>query len=139
VKSMIQTSFHLRRMVRVEVEISASVVSFLTARTSRKGNRLYYSISIVDWMDGLKLLRSLRKSCNRSGPCGQTKHVSSTYRRHSDGLCCADSRINFSKCSMKMLRTMGDSEFPIDMPFFVGRTCRLSENMWFSGKPPAAL
>jgi hypothetical protein len=105
-------------MVRVEVEILASVVSFLTARTSRNGNGLSDSISIVDWMDGLKLLRWLRKSCNRSGPCGQTTNVSSTYGNHSNGLCYAESRASSSKCSMKMLLTMGDRELPIAMPTF---------------------
>jgi hypothetical protein len=39
-------------------------------------------------MDGVKILRWLGKTCNRSGPWGQTRNVSSTYRSHSDGLLC---------------------------------------------------
>jgi hypothetical protein len=39
---------------------------------------------------------------------------------------------------MKMLLTMGEKELAIAVPFFVGRTCRPPENMWFSSNPPAA-
>jgi hypothetical protein len=90
-------------MVRVEAEISASVGGFpvdfggqcrlfLMTRIYRKGLALSGSISIVKWIENLKILRWLRKSCNRSGPRGQTTNVSSTYQSHSDGLCCAKSQ-----------------------------------------------
>jgi hypothetical protein len=66
-------SFEMWRVVRIEVKISASVggvflwifvvraVPFLVTRTSRKGNAPSDSISIVNWMDDLKLLRWVRK------------------------------------------------------------------------------
>jgi hypothetical protein len=76
-------------MVRFEVLILASVGRFL-----------------VNWMEGLKLLRWLRKLCNCSGPRGQTTNVSSTYWSYRDGLYCAESRASFSKCSMKILLTI---------------------------------
>jgi hypothetical protein len=52
----IQASFHMRRMVRVEVEVPVSVggfpvgsvVPFLMTRTSRKGITLSDSISMVN-------------------------------------------------------------------------------------------
>jgi hypothetical protein len=50
-----------------------------------------------------------------SGPWGQTTNVSSTCRSHRDGLCRAESRASFSKCSMKVLLTMGDRERPTAM------------------------
>jgi hypothetical protein len=64
-------------MVRVEVEISASVDRFPVdfgdqcrlfpdGQNIKKGNRTD-CISIVNWI-GFKLLRWLRKSYNRSGP-----------------------------------------------------------------------
>jgi hypothetical protein len=84
------------------------VVRFLMTSTSRKAITLSDCISTVNCIEGLKLLRCLRKFCNRSGPRGQTTNVSSPYISHSDGLCCAESRVNFSKCSMKMLLTMSD-------------------------------
>jgi hypothetical protein len=80
VKTPNQTSFHMRQTVRVEVvEISASVAGFpinfggqcrlfLTTRTTRKSVALSESISMVKRIDGLKLLRWLRKSCRRSAP-----------------------------------------------------------------------
>jgi hypothetical protein len=71
---------------------------------------------MVNWMDGLQLLRWLMNFCNRSGPWGQTTNVSSTNRSHSDGFCSAKSRANFSKYSMKFFLTMGDREVPIAMP-----------------------
>jgi hypothetical protein len=37
----------------------ASVVSFLMTRASRKGIALSDSVSIVNWMEGLKLLKWL--------------------------------------------------------------------------------
>jgi hypothetical protein len=62
-------------MVRVEVVILASVGVFgRQFRPSpddhnvQKRNALSDSISIVNWMEGLKLLKWLRMFCNRSGP-----------------------------------------------------------------------
>jgi hypothetical protein len=72
---------------------------------------------MVNWTDGLKLLRWLRKSWNCDGTWGQTTKLSLTYWSHNDGLCFSESRANFSKCSMKMLLTMGDRELPIAIPF----------------------
>jgi hypothetical protein len=79
VKTLNQTSFHMQRMVRFEFDISASVGGFpvdlvanvnssLMTRISRKAIALPVSVSMVNWMDGLELLRWMRKSCNCSGP-----------------------------------------------------------------------
>jgi hypothetical protein len=76
VKTLDQTPFHMRWMVRVEVDVSASAGGFsvdfgdpfLMTRTSRTAIALSDSISMVNWMDGLKLLRWLRKSCTHDGP-----------------------------------------------------------------------
>jgi hypothetical protein len=65
-------------MVRFEAEISASVGEFPVDfggqshlfpddQNIQKGN-CTDSISIVNWMEGLKLLRWLKKFCNHSGP-----------------------------------------------------------------------
>jgi hypothetical protein len=86
----------------------ASVVSSLVTRTWWKAFARSHCISMMNWVDGLKLLRWQRKSCNHYESCGQTKKVSSKYRSHNDGSCCAESRTNFSKRSIKMLLTMGE-------------------------------
>jgi hypothetical protein len=78
VKTLNQTSFYMRRMVRFQVEISASVGGFPVDfvgqcclfpddQSFKKAIALSASISIVKWMDGLELLRWLRNSRNRSG------------------------------------------------------------------------
>jgi hypothetical protein len=58
------------------------------------------SISIMNWMENLKLLKWLRKVCSRSSPGGQTTDISTLKRNHSGGLCCSESRDNLSKYSM---------------------------------------
>jgi hypothetical protein len=60
----------------------------------------------------------MRKPCNRSVSWGQTTNLSSTYRSQSEGFCCAESRANFSKCSMNMLLTKGDRQLLIAMSYF---------------------
>jgi hypothetical protein len=65
-------------MVRIEDEISACVdglpvnfrgqCPFPDDENIQKRTALSDSISIVNWMEGLKLLRWLRKFCNCSGP-----------------------------------------------------------------------
>jgi hypothetical protein len=61
-------------MLRIEVEILASMGGFfinfggLMTITSRKGIALSDSLSLVNWMEDLKLLRWLRKFCNYSEP-----------------------------------------------------------------------
>jgi hypothetical protein len=68
VKILNQTYFHVGRMVRVKVQLSISVRGFFAdcggrcrlfpdEQTSRKTIALSDSISVVNWMDGLKLLR----------------------------------------------------------------------------------
>jgi hypothetical protein len=122
-------------MVRVQVEVSASVGGFPVDfggqgrlfpdnQNIKKGDRTVY-VAVVKWMDSIKLLLWLRKSCNRSGPSGQTTNVSSTYRSHSDGFYCAESRANFSKCSMKVLPTMGIESFPYPSHLFVEKLVHL--------------
>lgn len=113
----------MQRMVRLEAEILASMGGFsvdfsgLMTRTSRKGTAaLSNSISTVNWMEGLELLRMFRKFCNHYGPWGQTTNMSPTYRNHSDGLYYAGA--NFSKCSINMLLTIGDS-FPYHAIFWM--------------------
>jgi hypothetical protein len=72
VETLNQTSFHVRQMVKSEVEISASVGGFPVDfggqchllpvdQNIRKGITLSDSISIMNCMEGLKLLRLLRK------------------------------------------------------------------------------
>jgi Pyruvate/2-oxoacid:ferredoxin oxidoreductase delta subunit len=74
-----QTSFHMWQMVRVEVEISESVHGFpvdlcgqcrlfCDDQNIQKGNQLSRCISVVNCMEGLKLLGWLRKFCNHFGP-----------------------------------------------------------------------
>jgi hypothetical protein len=66
-------------VVRIEINISASVGGFpinlrgqsrpfFITRTSRKEIVPSDSISIVNWMDGLRLLRWVRKFCIPSAP-----------------------------------------------------------------------
>jgi hypothetical protein len=110
------------RIVRSEVEISASVGVFSINLSGQcrpfpddqniqKGIALSDSISIVNWMEGLKLLRWLRKFCNCFEPWGQTTNMSSTHRSLGNGLYWAESSASFSKCSMKMFLTMGSSNW----------------------------
>jgi hypothetical protein len=79
VKTLNQTSFRIQQMVRFEVEIPVSVGAFAVHfggqchlfpddQNTQKWIDLSDSISIVNWMEGLKLLRWLRKFFNHSGP-----------------------------------------------------------------------
>jgi hypothetical protein len=76
VKTLNQPSFHMRRMVRFQVEISAIVGGFtvdsggqcLLFPDDQNIKVISLSISVVNWMEGPKLLRWLRKSCNLDGP-----------------------------------------------------------------------
>jgi hypothetical protein len=67
-KTLNQTSFHMRQMVRVEVEISASVGGFPVGiggqchpfpddQNIKKAIALSDSVFMVNWMEGLKLLK----------------------------------------------------------------------------------
>jgi hypothetical protein len=95
----------MRRMVRFVVEVLATVgvscrlwwpVKSISWWSQHQGRKcLCHSVSIVNWMEGLKLLRWLRKSCNLFGPWDPTTNMSSEYRSHSDDLCCAESRATF--------------------------------------------
>jgi hypothetical protein len=71
VKALNQTSLHMWQVVRFEVEILANVggcrVDFC-GQNIQKGITLSDLISIVNWMEGLTLLKWLRKFCNHSGP-----------------------------------------------------------------------
>jgi hypothetical protein len=78
VKTLNQTSFPCDGWLELKLRyrpvwvgflyiLVASTVSFLMARPSRKAIALSDSVSMVKWMDGLKLLRWLRKTCNSSG------------------------------------------------------------------------
>jgi hypothetical protein len=53
--------------IRFPVNLGGSVVSSLMTRISSKGIELSDSVSIVNWMVGLKVLRWLREFCNSSG------------------------------------------------------------------------
>jgi hypothetical protein len=94
----------MQGMVRLEVERLASVGAFAINvvdqrrlipdyQNIRKRNRTDSS-SIVNWIEVLKLLRYLRKFCNRSG---HEARFFIKIQDHSHCLCCAESRANFSK------------------------------------------
>jgi hypothetical protein len=69
VKTLNYTSFHMWRMVRVEVEISASVGGSPVDFGDQC--RLYPDDENIQKRNRPKLLRWLRKFCNRSGPQSQ--------------------------------------------------------------------
>jgi hypothetical protein len=78
VETLDEPSFHMRWVFGFEVEVAACMsglpvdlgghcLPILDNQYIQKGNAPSDSISIVNWMEGLRLLRWLRKVCNRSG------------------------------------------------------------------------
>jgi hypothetical protein len=111
-------------MIRFEVVIStrwasflwilvANVVSLLTVRTYSKKIILADSVSMLNWIVYLRLLRWLKESYDISRPWGHNTNVPSTYRSHSDDLHSS----KFSECSMNVM-CMTWLQFPRVTPSF---------------------
>jgi hypothetical protein len=104
----------------------------LIARTSNKSFALSDSISTVNWMEVLRLLRWLKKFCNLFGPRGQTPNESTKHHGSSSGLHCAESIVRFAKHSSQMSLTRKARELPIAMPYFSCKNLSFTESRWLS-------
>jgi hypothetical protein len=108
---------------------------FMT-ETSTNGRESLASTTVVNLMVGLMLLRWWRNCYKLAGPCGQTTKVSSLYLSHLVGLWFAVSSAISSNCSINMLLTTGDSEFPTAMPSFCCTTYPKTGSMWLLNRCP---